>query len=83
IIIDGNAYHCDLSYEILTYEYDKTIHGENCDPQMKYFGMSDSTMAKTFIISSRSSLFYYDADLWAMESGPMNMVPECVEDYKH
>ena len=82
VVVDGKAYNCDLAFEILTYEYDKSF-GADLEPEMKYFGMSDSTRAQTFNISSRSSLFYYDADLWAMESGPMNMVPECVEDYKH
>lgn len=81
IIIDGNAYHCDLSYEILTYEYDKTIHGENCDPQMKYFGMSDTTRNESFTVT-KSNLYLYDR-YGEMKIGSIpDMVPECAQDYK-
>ena len=81
IFVDGKAYHCDLSYEILTYEYDKTIHGENCDPQMKYFGMSDDTRNESFSIT-KSNLYLYD-EYDGMRIGSIpDMVPECVEDYK-
>ncbi|MBO4782751.1 MAG: hypothetical protein J5522_10170 [Lachnospiraceae bacterium] len=82
VVVDGKAYNCDLAYEMLTYEYDKSMSAD-CLPQMIYFGMSDSTRAQTFTISSRDSLFLYNTDL-DLEYGnaPKGLVPECKEDYK-
>ncbi len=82
VVVDGKAYNCDLAYEILTYEYDKSMSAD-VEPQMKYFGMSDSTRSQSFTVSDRSSIYYYNPDPWEEESGPKNMVPECVSDYKH
>ena len=82
VVVDGKAYHCDLAYEILTYEFDKSMSSD-CEPEMKYFGMSDSTRAESFNFNSRSTLYYYDPDSYEEYSGPSDMVPECVEDYKH
>jgi hypothetical protein len=81
IYVDGKAYNCDLAYEIITYEDDKTKYGEHCDPQMKYFGMSDKTRGESFSIS-RSNLYLYD-EYEGMGIGHLSdMVPECLEDYK-
>ena len=82
VVVDGKAYNCDLAYEILTYEYDKSMSA-GVEPQMKYFGMSDSTRSQSFTVSDRSSIYYYNPNPWEEESGPKNMVPECVSDYKH
>ena len=34
VVVDGKAYNCDLAYEILTYEYDKSMSAD-VEPQMK------------------------------------------------
>jgi len=81
IVVNGKAYHCDLAYEIMTYEHDKAAHGEGYDPQMKYFGMSDATRDESFSVT-KSNLRLYDLYSGLQIGDIPDMVPECKEDYK-
>ena len=82
VVVDGKAYNCDLAYEILTYEYDKSLKSD-AEPEMRYFGMSDKTRGESFKVTDRDNLVLYNPDEWDLVYGTpkKGLVPECPNDY--
>ena len=82
IVVNGNPYNCDLAFDMFTYEYEKS-ENPDYEPELKYFGMSDSTRAESFNVINRDTLFLYDPSVnYEWDNPPRDMVPECPKDYK-
>lgn len=82
IVIDGIPYNCDMAFDMIVYEAEKGAN-KDYEPVMKYFGMSDSTRAQSFVITSRDNLYLYDPNIsYEWENPPRDMVPECPKDYQ-
>ncbi|MBP5494084.1 MAG: hypothetical protein J6X97_03240 [Lachnospiraceae bacterium] len=82
IVVDGKAYNCDLAFDMLNYEYEKS-ENPNYEPVMKYFGMSDKTRADSFNVLDRGNLYIYDPTVdYSWDTPKKDMVPECKQDYK-
>ncbi|MCR5848823.1 MAG: hypothetical protein K6G75_12015 [Lachnospiraceae bacterium] len=79
ISADGKYYHCDPVLEKLA--YDKLYADvRGVDPDMDYFGMSDTKRCETFKFS-RTSLSIYNDPAAFMGPGNGSQAPECEENY--
>ena len=81
VCLDGQYYHCDLLLEKLA--YDKRYSDvSGADPDMTYFGMSDTKRCESYRFS-KSSLYVSNGPSYAamqgMDNG--NEVPECPDSY--
>ena len=79
ITADGKYYHCDPVLEKLAYDK-RYADVDGADPDMEYFGMSDTKRSETFKFS-RTSLSIYNDPTSFTGPGNMSQAPECEESY--
>ena len=83
VICDGKAYNCDLFFETAVLQKQR-INNKNREPDMTYFGMSDSFRNKSFEPNRYKLAEYrfkddpYATFICLVKGSP---VPECVDDY--